>query len=288
MKVTFRMGGVVIYRAMATGSKLERKIQKRSMKQKDAGKLTLRIPKKMASKKQHTARRPSVEQSYSNDEDKFIVDSGEEDEAAAAAAASVTEEDGTDDQYDDEGYLSDEAERPVQNLVSLTTARQRGIEPEKKLKKKKPAAAVSEEADPETAARKAQMAHKRKTQAEKQAEKTKKETIERILNQKGARGKREEKEQKARQAVEDEKAGTKIDHIRIVSSTQIPQELAFSIGSQLPQLLDRGFKGPLLCRAPEQCAAPNCTLPRSYVCSRTKTPLCSKLECYKAVNFADR
>lgn len=119
---------------------------------------------------------------------------------------------------------------------------------------------------------------------EKQAEKTKKETIERILNQKGARGKREEKELRAKRVVEKEK-GLKTPHCRYSSTRADGNVLAFSDDSTPHPLLQRTSLSPPV---PVQrlCGAPGCQEPRAYVCSTTpgvQVPLCRRMGCYKAV-----
>lgn len=84
-----------------------------------------------------------------------------------------------------------------------------------------------------------EMALRRKKQAEKQAEKTKKETIDRILNMKGAKGKREEKAAKAKKTKVEEvkKVGLSCAHFRLVSSPLHPAGvMAFSSGVPLPPL----------------------------------------------------
>lgn len=87
--------------------------------------------------------------------------------------------------------------------------------------------------------RRKENALKRKRQAEKAAEKTKKETIERILNQDGAKKKREEKE--AKRAKDSKTKREKItmmacNHFRSVSNREHPKVLVFSKDAPLPPM----------------------------------------------------
>ena len=83
-----------------------------------------------------------------------------------------------------------------------------------------------------------ELAVKRKKQAEKMAEKTKQDTIERILNQKGSKGKREEKEPKKKVETSEKQSGLVTPHYRIISNHSCHQSLGFSSDVQLPPFFD--------------------------------------------------
>merc|ERR1712031_128311 len=97
MKVSFKMDGAIIYRGIATASRLESNLRKQSQDPK----LTLRIPKKLTAK----SRRSSVDLSSSKAaDDQFVVD----DEMSEDVASGIEEE--SDMPYDEDGYIVEDFE----------------------------------------------------------------------------------------------------------------------------------------------------------------------------------
>jgi len=251
MNVKIISDGEVVFTGLATWPRKASRKRRRSSVEEEDTSLTIRIPKKLAKpppparpppprapaptrgsdspdeyeperrggRPPPTARRgPDKEDSEGNLEG-FVV--GSSDEGSHS---------GSEQQY----YSSDEDEEygagsnpttmrqhgSKEGLVSLSNAVRTSGTPE------------------ENAAKRKEMALRRKRQAEKAAEKTKKETIERILNQKGAKGKREEKEAKAKKDGNVEKKAEMMScaHFRMVSNKEHPALLCFSKAAPMPPM----------------------------------------------------
>lgn len=134
----------------------------------------------------------------------------------------------------------------------------------------------------EQAIKKEEAARKRRQQLEKNVKEIQAVAIQKILGQDSTRKKREEKLQKQRQEIEQEKHAAAMmpafNSIRWVMGPS-GNVVSFSQDLELPSI----FSGP--CSYPkerERCAAPACNNVYKYRDSKTLLPLCS-LPCYKAV-----
>lgn len=134
----------------------------------------------------------------------------------------------------------------------------------------------------EQAIKKEEAARKRRQQSEKHDKETQANAIQKILGQDSSRKKREEKIQKQRKEIEQEKQAAAmspaINSIRWVMGPS-GNVVSFSQDVDLPLI----FSGP--CSYPqerEKCAAPLCSNTYKYRDSKTRLPLCS-LQCYRAI-----
>jgi INO80 complex subunit B len=129
-------------------------------------------------------------------------------------------------------------------------------------------------------------AHRRKQQVEKTARDIQATAIQRILGQDSTRKRRENRLEKQRQDIEEEKKAAEL----APSTNSIRWNLgpsgsvvSFSEDVGLPSFFS---SGP--CRYPpprEKCAAPTCSNSYKYRDGKSNVPLCS-LQCYKAVHAA--
>ncbi|KAI5057371.1 hypothetical protein GOP47_0027386 [Adiantum capillus-veneris] len=134
----------------------------------------------------------------------------------------------------------------------------------------------------EHAIKKEEAARRRKQQIEKNAKEIQAVAIQKILGQESSRKKREEKLQKQRKDIEQEKQAAAmappVNSIRWVTGPS-GNVVSFSQDLELPKI----FSGP--CSYPqerEKCAGPSCNNVYKYRDSKTRLPLCS-LQCYRAV-----
>jgi INO80 complex subunit B len=127
-------------------------------------------------------------------------------------------------------------------------------------------------------------AHRRKQQVEKTARDIQATAIQRILGQDSTRKRRENRLEKQRQDIEEEKKAAEL----APSTNSIRWNLgpsgsivSFSEDVGLPSFFSTGP-----CRYPpprEKCAAPTCSNSHKYRDGKSNVPLCS-LQCYKAVH----
>ncbi|KAJ8619407.1 hypothetical protein MRB53_027936 [Persea americana] len=133
--------------------------------------------------------------------------------------------------------------------------------------------------------KKAEAAQRRRMQNEKAALESQKEAIRKILGQDSSRKKREDKLQKRRDELAQEKAANGMtlasNTTRWVSGpngTYIMYPKDADLGSIFDDWKPRSYPPPR-----EKCAGPTCTNPYKYRDSKSNLPLCS-LQCYRAVN----
>mmetsp|Transcript_27770 Transcript_27770/g.46626 ORF Transcript_27770/g.46626 Transcript_27770/m.46626 type:complete len:435 (-) Transcript_27770:369-1673(-) len=137
----------------------------------------------------------------------------------------------------------------------------------------------------EQALKKAEMASKRRLSMQKQSEDVKNSTIRKILEREGTKKKREEK-QAAKDAEKKAaaEANKKLAELCYIDrSSELYCTLSFARNVEAYDILTQTFPG--YPSRPSQCAAPGCTNPKTYSCSKTQKPLCS-LQCYKKINSA--
>jgi INO80 complex subunit B len=132
--------------------------------------------------------------------------------------------------------------------------------------------------------KKTEAAQRRKMQLEKAANATQDEAIKKILGKDSSRKKREDKQQKQRDAMAQKKATSAMllasNGVRWVMGPS-GTVVTFSENTGLPSI----FNNPP-CRYPpprEKCAGPLCNNTYKYRDSKTNLPLCS-LQCYRAIH----
>ncbi|MCL7037096.1 hypothetical protein MKW94_030254 [Papaver nudicaule] len=131
--------------------------------------------------------------------------------------------------------------------------------------------------------KKAEAAHKRKTQAEKAARESEAEAIRKILGQDSSRKKKEDKLQKRRDEIAQERTSNSAlssNTVRwVIGPTGTVVIFPNEIG--LPNIFD---SKPCSYPPPRaKCAGPSCTNTYRYRDSKSNLPLCS-LQCYKAIH----
>ncbi|KAI3977666.1 hypothetical protein MKX01_030889 [Papaver californicum] len=131
--------------------------------------------------------------------------------------------------------------------------------------------------------KKAEAAHRRKTQAEKAARESEAEAIRKILGQDSSRKKKEDKLQKRRDEIAQERTSNSTlssNMIRwVIGPTGTVVIFPTEIG--LPRIFD---SKPCSYPPPRaKCAGPSCTNTYRYRDSKSNLPLCS-LQCYKAIH----
>lgn len=221
-----------------------------------------------------------------------------------------------DTNYEDEEELISEGEQEVKNMKKLNkdsadlnmeikrepalTTRQRallsgkdassgstGIEFPNGLPPAAPRRQKEKLTEVEQQLKKAEAAQRRRLQVEKAARESEAEAIRKILGQDSSRKKREDKNKKRQEELEQEKAA---NALKLASNTvrwvmgPTGTVVAFPNEMGLPSIFNpstRSYPPPR-----EKCAGPSCNNPYKYRDSKTKVPLCS-LQCYKAVQASD-
>ncbi|NP_001093353.1 uncharacterized protein LOC100101296 [Xenopus laevis] len=153
---------------------------------------------------------------------------------------------------------------------SLLTARQRALLQKQQMPSLPlfpPAAYPCPPLSEEMLVKREEKARKRRLQAAKKAEESKKQTIERLTKTSKSRGAKAPRERRGRQPP--------CPMIRYQDSAHVIS-LSFPTGVPPP-----APSQPLpALPAPTLCGVPGCSNPKKYSCSHTRTPLCS-LECYR-------
>jgi len=218
VNVGFRINGVVVLNRTATGSKYSWKLPKKEN-------ITIRIPKKLAKKREPSParressparRQPSPARSHRPVQEDVIseADIGSDDEDNSDLSDLPSD--------DSEEELLPQSDKKRRRKEKILTARQRSlvdgdsavVAPLMSIQdRKRPDKTLTTE----QVNKKRQQATKRKIQQEKAAEKTKQETIDKILNAKGEKYKREAK-QNAQATKRKERNGLEEPHVRWQSS----------------------------------------------------------------------
>jgi hypothetical protein len=126
--------------------------------------------------------------------------------------------------------------------------------------------------------RKSEMAERRRKKVESENAKIKESVIDKLLNRSSKTKKKEDEQTPAQLRRQLQLPPEEV--IKYVSGPK-GNALIFPTEQPIPSILiqtTQSYPPP-----PMQCAAPNCTNPKKYNCSRTNLPLCS-LQCWRAIN----